>query len=178
MNMLETQSPQQHDSDNFDPSNGNPFVSQAGHIARERFIDETLKTDIQPATLESAGKDAQDISDAAAWDRAAHNVTIQSAVFEELHEGSKAAKKAARDLAVGTTVTAAALVVGSHVAGVGIDGFLDNQDKQNQQFQQQQQQWDQQQKQQQFEQGLDAGKVTINLSAPEQAPENPNAQTN
>jgi hypothetical protein len=174
MNTLVTQTPEKDNrGEEFDPSDGNPFISQAGNIARERFVNESVQADAQPTTLESAGKDAQDTSDAAAWERAAHNVAEQSAIFEELHEGSKAAKKVARDLAIGTTVTAAALLVSSHVVGTGIDGFLDNHDKQNQEYQQQQQQWDQQQ---QFQQGLDSGKVTVDLSSAKQAPENQESQ--
>lgn len=171
---LETQT--QPMSDKFDPSDGNPFVRQAGRIAQERFISPEQPVP-QPTALESAGQDAQERSDAAAWERAAHNVRQQSAVFEELHDGSKLAKKAARDLAVGSVVTAASLLVANQVVGAGIDGFLDNQDRQNQQFQQQQQQWDEQQKQQQeFNQGLDSGKVTINVAAADKAPETPESQ--
>jgi|GEM_PF-2212897 len=174
----EIQTPQKDDkSTRFDPSEGNPFVHDASQVAQDRFIN-PVQPPTEPVSLESAGLDAQALSDAGAWARAAHNVDQQSAVFEELHDGSKLAKKTARDLAVGSVVTAAGLAVAGHVVGVGIDGFLDGQDQKNEQYQQQQQQWDEQQKQQQFDQGLDAGKVTIDVSAAEQqTPHAPDSQT-
>lgn len=104
----ETETPQR--SKEFDASDDNPFINQAGRIAEESIFhipEQAPETDAE--LLERAGLEAQEISDASGPARMARAVEEQSAVFEPLIEGSKAANKLA--IKTGALIAAGAAVV-------------------------------------------------------------------
>lgn len=105
---VETQTPQPQKE--FDPSDDNPFINQAGRIAQESmFTIPEMAPETDAELLERAGREAQEISDANAANRMAHRVQTQINASEPLFEGSKAATKLA--IKTGALIAAGAAIV-------------------------------------------------------------------
>lgn len=95
------------------------------------------QTPSEEVSLEQAGREAQEMSDAGAAARMEHAVNTQGAVFEEAKANAKVPLKSAAEIA-----GISAGLIGLGVAGsVGIDGFLDHRDAVNEQHQQQIEEW-------------------------------------
>ena len=105
---VETQTPQPQKE--FDPSEGNPFINEAGKIAQESiFTIPEVAPETDTEMLERAGREAQELSDANADTRMARSVQTQINASEPLLEGSKTVTNLA--IKTGALLAAGAAIV-------------------------------------------------------------------